>query len=103
MKLNIYKNQREIAKTYEVDNYDIMYGTVEDVFDVLEGMEDTKTDGDILKLVQDNRTKLNDLLLDIFGSEGLTKEELKMVKVKELVRVFIDLFTYVTTSFTSKN
>lgn len=103
MKLNIYKNQREIEKTYEVRNYDLMYGTVEDVFDVLEGMEDTKTDGDILKLVTDNRSKLEDLLLDIFGGEGLTKEELRKVKLKELVNVFIELFTYVTASFKSKN
>ena len=28
MKINIYKNQREVEKTYEVDNYDLMYGTV---------------------------------------------------------------------------
>ena len=103
MKLKIYKNQHEVEKVYEVDAYDIMYGTVEDVFDVLEGMENTKSDGDIIKLISDNRSKLNDLLLDIFGDQGLTKEELRKVKIKELVKVFIELFTYVTTSFKSKN
>lgn len=103
MKLNVYKNQREIAKTYEVSNYDLMYGTVEDVFDVLDGMEDMKTDADIIKLIQSNRSKLDDLLLDIFGGEGLTREELRNVKIKELVRVFIELFTYVVASFKSKN
>lgn len=97
MKLNIYKNQKEIEKTYEVDAYDIMYGTVEDVFDVLDGIEDMKTDSEILKLIQSNRKKLNGLLLDIF--DGLTEEELRRIKIKELVPLFLDLFKYVRDSF----
>jgi hypothetical protein len=102
MKLNIYKNQKEIEKTYEVDEYDIMYGTVEDVFEILDGMENMKTDGEILKLIQQNRKKLNKLLQDIF--EGLTDEELRHIKIKELVPLFLDLFKYVKNSFgTEKN
>ena len=97
MKLNIYKNQKEIEKTYTVDEYDIMYGTVEDVFEVLDGMENMKTDGEILKLIQANRKKLNGLLLDIF--DGLTEEELRKIKIKELVPLFLDLFKYVRDSF----
>lgn len=103
MKLNIYKNQKEIEKTYEVDAYDIMYGTVEDVFDILEGVENTNDTSEILAVINKNRDKLNDLLLDIFGGEGLTKEELRKIKVKEIVPVFIDLFRYVKESFSSKN
>lgn len=102
MKLNIYKNQKEIEKTYEVDAYDIMYGTVEDVFEILDGMENMKTDGEILKLIQQNRKKLNKLLQDIF--EDLTDEELRHIKIKELVPLFLDLFKYVKDSFgTEKN
>lgn len=96
MELNIYKNQKEIEKTYKVDAYDIMYGTVEDVFDVLDGMEDMKTDGEILKLIQTNRKKLNNLLMDIF--DGLNEEELRRIKIKELVPLFLDLFKYVRDS-----
>ena len=103
MKLNVYKNQKEIAKTVEVDSYDIMFGTVEDVFEVLEGIEDMNDKNAILKVFMQNRSKLDDLLLDIFGEAGLTKEDLRMVKVKELVPVFIDLFHFVSTSFKSKN
>lgn len=99
MKLNIYKDQKTIEKTYVIDEYDIMYGTVEDVFDVLDGMEEMKTDGEILKLIQTNRKKLNGLLLDIFSSEGLTEEELRRIKIKELVPLFLDLFKYVRDSF----
>ena len=57
----------------------------------------------MLKLVTENRSKLEDLILDIFASEGLTKEELRRTKLKELVPLFIDLFAYVQTSFKSKN
>lgn len=100
MKLNIYKDQKTIEKTYEVDEYDIMYGTVEDIFDVLDGIEDMKTNGEILKLIQKNRKKLNGLLLDIF--DGLTEDELRRIKIKELVPLFMDLFKYVQESFGSE-
>lgn len=103
MKLNVYKNQKEIAKTLEVNNYDLMYGTVEDIFDILEGIEDTNSTAEILNLITANKSKLNDLLLDIFADAGLTKEDLRMVKVKELVPVFADLLMYVQQSFKSKN
>lgn len=103
MKLNVYKNQKEIEKTFEVDNYDIMYGTIEDIFDILDGVDDTADVNQMLDVIKTNKHKLNDLLLDIFGSEGMTAEDLRKVKVKELVPVFIELFTYVTSSFQSKN
>lgn len=100
MILNVYKNQKTIAKTYEVDEYDIMYGTVEDVFDILDGVNDMSNTEEIIKLIIDNRAKLDDLLIDIFG---VSKEELRHVKVRELVDVFSDLLTYVMNSFQSKN
>ena len=103
MKLNVYKNQKEIEKTFEVDEYDIMYGTIEDIFDILDGVDDTGNANQVLAVIKDNRYKLNDLLLDIFGAEGLTEDDLRKVKIKELVPVFIDLFKYVTDSFKSKN
>lgn len=104
MKLNIYKNQKEIEKTYEVDAYDIMYGTVQDILEVLDdGLTDMNSNEELLKLVAANRPKLEDLLLDIFSAEGLTKEELRRTKLKELIPVFIDLFAYVQQSFRSKN
>lgn len=104
MKLNVYKNQKEIEKTYEVDNYDIMYGTVQDVLAILDDGLDQLNDNDkLIEVITKNRSKLEDLLLDIFGAEGLTPEELRRVKLKELLPVFIDLFAYVKQSFQSKN
>ncbi len=104
MKLNIYKNQKEIEKTYEVDEYDIMYGTIQDILSVLDdGLDNLKDNDQLIKLVTKNRSKLEDLLLDIFSEEGLTEEELRRTKLKELVPLFMDLFAYVKTSFKSKN
>jgi hypothetical protein len=104
MKLNIYKNQKEIEKTYEVDEYDIMYGTIQDILEVLDdGLSNLNDNDQMIKLITENRSKLEDLILDIFASEGLTKEELRRTKLKELVPLFVDLFAYVQQSFKSKN
>lgn len=104
MKLNIYKNQKEIAKTYEIDTYDIMYGTVQDILGLLEdGIDDLKNEDELLKLVVQNREKLDEFLLDMFEDQGLTKEELRMTKIKELIPMFIELFGNVKASFQSKN
>lgn len=102
MKLNIYKNQKDIEKTYSVDAYDLMYGTVEDIFEILDGLENMKTNQDIFKLISDNRQKLNDLLLDVFADQGLTADELRRIKLKELVPFFIELFQFVKKSFGSE-
>lgn len=97
MKLNIYKNQKEIEKTYNVDAYDLMYGTVEDIFEVMDGLDEKASDADILKVIQKNRSKLTSLIKDIFPE--ITDDELKRIKLKELVPFFIDLFVYVIDSF----
>lgn len=99
MKLNIYKNQTEVEKVYEVEAYDLMYGTVEDIFEVLDGVEDSADDMQMLKVIQKNRDKITGLLLDVFGEEGLTEEEMRRIKLKELVPFFVDLFAYVMQTF----
>lgn len=99
MKLNIYKNQKEIAKTYEVDTYDLMYGTVEDICDILDSADALKDTKSLGELIKENRSKLEELLLDIFGGEGLTRDELRKIKVAELLPLFVELFTYVRGSF----
>lgn len=100
MKLNIYKNQNEVEKTYETEAYDLMYGTVEDLFEVMDDVSDTSSEMEILKAVQKHRHKLNRLLKDVFPE--ITDEELKHVKLKELVPFFIDLFAFVQKSFGSE-
>lgn len=105
MKLNIYKNQKEIEKTYTVDAYDLMYGTVQDILAILDAvdLQNMNDTSKILDAIKDNRTKVEDLLLDIFGSAGLTPDELRRMKIKELIPLFMDLFAYVKKSFEEKN
>lgn len=97
MKLNIYKTQREIEKTYEVDSYDLMYGTVEDILGIFDELDDYSDNMEVFKVIQRNRTKLNDLLMDVFPD--MKEEELRRIKLKELVPLFMDLFAYVKESF----
>ena len=101
MKLNTYKSQTEVDKTFEVDAYDIMYGTVEDLFAIMDGAKDD-TD-EIMNLLVKNRGKINDLIKDVFP--GMTDEDLRKIKLKDLVPFFIELFSFVQKSFerSSKN
>ena len=102
MKINIYASQTEVAKTYETETYDVMYGTVEDALAILDELGANASTDEIFKAITKNRDKLNNLILDIFPE--MTSEELRMVKLKELVPFFVELFTYVKDSFgKSKN
>lgn len=104
MKINIYKDQKTIEKTYSVDNYDIMYGTVQDILAVLDdGIPDLNDEEGLFKLIAQNRGKLEDLLLDIFSPYGMVRDDLRHIKLKELIPLFIDLFNYIEASFTAKN
>lgn len=107
MKLNIYENKK-IIKTYEADTYDLMYGTVTDLVKALD-LDKLKSgkDEDILDLIMqflmNGLDAVNDLLKDIF--EGLTDEELKKTKIKEIAIVLMQIvnFTFNQIGTSSKN
>jgi len=96
MKLNIYENKK-IIKTYEADAYDLMFGTVEDLIEIV-NLDQLKNgdDVEIIKLV--GKTVINGmdvikpLVKDIF--EGLTDEELRNVKVSEIASVLVDVIKF---------
>ena len=96
MKLNIY-DKKKIVKTYEVDSYDLMWGTVEDVAEAIK-LEDMKTGSQdeiikmTLNLVVTAKDTVNDLMKDIF--DGLTDEELRCIKVSEMVNVLVDVVKF---------
>lgn len=109
MKLNIYENKK-VVKTYEAESYDLMFGTVEDVMTIFK-VDDLKTGSDV-ELIRMVGTALprcintvKPLLKDIF--DGLTDEELKKTKMKEIVIVIIDVikfaFDQMSIGFDSKN
>ncbi len=107
MKLNIYENKK-VIKTYEADTYDLMYGTVTDLVKALD-LDKLKSgkDEDILDLIMqflmNGLDAVNDLLKDIF--EGLTDEELKKTKIKEIAIVLMQIvnFTFNQIGTSSKN
>lgn len=96
MILNIYKD-RQIEKTYTAETYDLMFGTIEDVADAI-NLDSLKTGSDveIIKmignLVLNSMGTVKNLLKDIF--DGITDEELKRVKVKEIAAVLLDVVKF---------
>ncbi len=93
LKINIY-NKREITKTYTNDTYDLMFGTVEDFMDLIKVDElKTGSDQEIVILVGKALPKgmgtIKSLLKDVF--EGMTDEDLKHTKVKEITRVLVNI------------
>lgn len=96
MKLNIYE-KKKVIKTYETDKYDLMFGTLEDVADAMKlDQLETGSNSEIIKmatnLVVQSKETVKELLKDIF--EGLTDEELKNTKVKDIATVFVDVVKY---------
>lgn len=100
MKINIWKNQKEIEKTYTADAYDLMYGTLQDIFEVLDEVKDFENESQVLKIITENRKTLDGLLMDIFPE--MTEEDLKHIKVKELIPVFAETFAFVLSTFNKK-
>lgn len=87
MKLNIYKG-KTIVKTYEVDNYDLTYGVIEDIIEIVDG-KDLENKNDLVNVAIDSFHLLRPLLKEVF--DGLTDDELRTVKVRELIIVIVEL------------
>lgn len=87
MKLNIYSG-KNIIKTYEVDNYDLTYGVIEDVIEIIDG-RDLENKNDLINVAIDSFHLLRPLLKEVF--DGLTDDELRTVKIRELIVVIVEL------------
>ena len=98
MKLNIY-DHKEVIKTYEANEYELMFGTVEDMIDAakLDKIE-SGTDAEIVmaatNLVTTSMGTVKDLLKDVF--DGLTDDEIRHTRVSEIVNVIVDVIMYAT-------
>lgn len=87
--LNIYDRETKvIAKQYVAESVDILFGTVEDI---IEAVDENKIDDnlELAKVIVVSLKKIKPLLKEVFV--GLTDEELKNTKVKELVPLFINI------------
>ena len=96
MKLNIY-DHKEVIKTYEANEYELMFGTVEDMIHAakLDKIE-SGTDAEIVmaatNLVTTSMDTVKDLLKDVF--DGLTDDEIRHTRVSEIVNVIVDVIMY---------
>ena len=96
MKLHVYE-KRQIVKTYEADTYDLPFGVIEDVADVIKLDElDTGSNAELIKIagnvVLKCKDTVKDLMKDIF--DGITDEELKKTRVTEMAQVLIEVVKY---------
>lgn len=99
LKLNIY-DKRQVIKTYTAETYDLMFGTVEDLIDVIDMDKlDGASDTEIIKLAMDVVMNglgiIKPLLKDIF--EGLSDEELRNTKVSEIALVLVEVVKFTIT------
>ena len=95
LKLHVIGKDKQIEKTYTANDYEVMYGTVEDLLDLLdlEALTNTENKDGMLsavsRLLNSRREVINPLMMDIF--DGLTAEELRRVKARDIVEVIVGL------------
>ncbi len=93
MKLNIY-DKKKVTKTYEAEEYFLMFSTVEDTIKLF-NVEQLKTgsNDEITKLVLTTLPKcigsVKPLLKDIF--DGLTDEEIRNTRIVDIAMVFVNV------------
>lgn len=96
LKLNIYE-KRKVVKVYTAETYDIMFGTVEDLIDLIDlDKLQTGADVELIKVVGDIVMKglgiIKPLLKDIF--DGLTDDELRCTKTSEIAFVLVEIVKF---------
>lgn len=96
MKLNIY-DKKKVVKTYEASEYDLCFGTVEDILNVVDldklaGADNKELLKAVCGLALRSMPTVKWLLCDIFP--GLTEEEIRSCKIKEIARVLIDVVAF---------
>ena len=90
--LNIYDPEtKKIAKQYTADTIDIMFGTVEDLIDIVD-LDNLNNDMEWAKLIVMSMRKIRPLLKEVFV--GLTDEELKYTKVTDLIPLFMNIIRF---------
>ena len=89
--LKIYsaEDKNTVEKTYTAESYDLMFGTVEDIMQLID-IDKMTDNAAITRLVVSSFGKLKPFIKDVFP--GVTDNELKRVKVKELIPTFVDIF-----------
>lgn len=103
LKLNIYKDRKlkEVEKTYTANDFELSTGVVEDVMNVinidafeggLEALSSESQISTIVPMIYGAYGTFKDLLKDAF--DGLTDDEIKRTKIKEIARAVVDIIKY---------
>lgn len=98
MKLRIYKNGREVEKTYQADGYHLTFGVVEDLVGLLGSIDwagsvdDTAGILDILKILPRGIESIKPIVMEVY--DGITEEELKRADIGDLIHTFVEVFQY---------
>lgn len=87
LELNIYEKQKKI-KEYSIEDYDVLYGTVQDILLKFETISEL-SDIEVIKMVLNNREFVESIIKSIFIE--ITDEELRKTKFKEIAIVFINI------------
>lgn len=97
LNLNIY-NGKEIEKVYTANEFDIMFGTVEDLINLIDvdrlsgSASDMDFIGAIMTLLKGGFSQIKTLVMELFP--GVTEDELKRAKIKEVVQILMDVLKY---------
>ena len=103
IKLNVWKDATTIEKTYETEQVDIFWGTLEDVIEKIDAEKLSNDDKagrllDLGKAAISLVPSVRPMMKDIFP--GITEDELKRCKVTEMARVIVDVVKYAYTGIT---
>lgn len=102
LKLNIYgKNKKGVkcvVKTHVAKDYEVEFGTLEDILEVAEAYSNKSTEEELTRIIVSSMQKIKPLLLDVF--DGLTEEELRHVKASDIILIVVQIVQYGLASLT---
>lgn len=97
--LNIYKNSKEIEKTYTATECDIMFGTCENLINLMDFNFKNDDDVDnvefistVTNLIRGSFVEVKNVLMEVFPD--VTDDELKRIKMSELVLLILDIVKF---------
>lgn len=95
MELKLRVNDgKENAKTYTTDTIDCQFGIIEDILNVLD-FDQISNKTQLAAMILKSSKQLKPFLKDLFA--GVTDEELRTVKMSNIVEIFKGLYNYAIT------
>lgn len=86
--LKVYDDKGNVEKTYESTTYDLMFGTVMSLMDLLK-IEEIDDQVEMLKTIYNAWDEIKTVLSGVFPD--VTEKDWKHVKVKELLPIIVEI------------